>query len=44
MAEQDDGDPDAGLPLPPTGIGSAAGNPDYVPVKRRNFFERLFGG
>ncbi|HVZ14511.1 MAG TPA: PBP1A family penicillin-binding protein [Bauldia sp.] len=44
MAEQDDGDPDAGLPLPPTGVGSAAGNPQYVPVKRRNFFERLFGG
>jgi penicillin-binding protein 1A len=44
MAEQDDGDPDAGLPLPPTGIGSAAGNPEYVPTRRRNFFERLFGG
>jgi hypothetical protein len=44
MAEQDDGDPDAGLPLPPTGVGSAPGNPQYVPVRRRNFFERLFGG
>jgi len=39
---QDDGDPDAGLPMPPAGVGQDGGY--YPPPRHRSFFERLFGG
>ncbi|HEY5082320.1 MAG TPA: PBP1A family penicillin-binding protein [Bauldia sp.] len=44
MAQAEDDDPDANLPLPPGAVGQGNNGDYYQPPRRRSFFERLFGG
>jgi hypothetical protein len=44
MAQAEDDDPDANLPLPPAAVGQGGDGDYYQPPRRRSFFERLFGG